>query len=135
LVVHDLKWLCESAPLPRPQVTYLSVIVALEDIGPGDGPTVFVPASHKSLAGHPHQQQMRTEGGALLGAEECHLRAGDAVIFQDACVHGAAARVHTGWRKTICFRYIPQVGSYPIVTLSKMLTLHQVSFHNQSLFR
>ena len=55
----------------------ISIIVALEDIGPGDGATVLVPASHKSLVGHPFQQQMQTEGGLVEGAEEMHLKAGD----------------------------------------------------------
>ena len=64
----------------------LSIIVALSDIGPGDGatvgqtprltkqflewstkqallPQVCIPASHKSMVGHPFQQQMVTEGG------------------------------------------------------------------------
>ena len=66
----------------------LSIIVALSDIGPGDGatvgqtprltklcrerstkqapldgPQVCIPALHKSMVGHPFQQQMVTEGG------------------------------------------------------------------------
>ena len=43
---HHIQW----------AVPYLSIIVALNDIGPGDGPTVCIPGSHKSLVGHPFQQ-------------------------------------------------------------------------------
>jgi hypothetical protein len=95
---HQLQW----------AVPYLSLIVALRDVGPGDGPTVVIPASHKSLVGHPVQQQMVTEGSAVEGAIEVHLQAGDALLFQDALVHGAAARQSEGWRQTVCFRYLPE---------------------------
>ncbi len=88
-------------------VPYISMIVALEDIGPGDGATVLVPASHKSLVGHPFQQQMTTEGGLVEGAEEMYLKAGDALFFQDSILHGSAARTNPGYRKTLCFRYNP----------------------------
>jgi ectoine hydroxylase-related dioxygenase (phytanoyl-CoA dioxygenase family) len=38
-----------------------------------------------------------------------HLKAGQALVFQDSLVHGAAARVNPdGWRRTLCFRYLPQ---------------------------
>eukprot|EP01046_Picozoa_sp_COSAG06_P054907 COSAG06_NODE_9920_length_1789_cov_3.786391_2_plen_369_part_00 len=94
---HHVQWGCP----------YISIIVALEDIGPGDGATVVVPSSHKSLVGHPFQQQMKTEGGATEGAEEMHLKAGDALFFQDSILHGAAARTNQGLRKTLCFRYLP----------------------------
>lgn len=52
---------------------------------------------------------MVTEGGKVEGAQEMHLRAGQALLFQDSLVHGAAARVNpNGWRRTLCFRYLPQ---------------------------
>jgi hypothetical protein len=96
---HHVQW----------AVPYLSIIVALTDIGPGDGPTVCVPGSHKSLVGHPIQQAMVTEGGEVEGSQEMHLKAGQALVFQDSLVHGAAARVNPdGWRRTLCFRYLPQ---------------------------
>ena len=121
---HHVQW----------AVPYISIIVALNDIGPGDGPTVCVPGSHKSLVGHPFQQvrniraafhaasplrdsrrvcvapqAMVTEGGKVEGAQEMHLKAGQALIFQDSLVHGASARVNPdGWRRTLCFRYLPQ---------------------------
>eukprot|EP01052_Picozoa_sp_SAG31_P044905 SAG31_NODE_8001_length_1544_cov_1.057439_3_plen_151_part_00 len=65
-------------------VPYISMILALEDIGEGDGATVIVPSSHKSLVGHPFQQQMSTVGDEGEGAQEMHLKAGDCLFFQDA---------------------------------------------------
>ena len=88
-------------------VPYISMIIALEDIGPGDGATVLVPGSHKSLVGHPFQQQMTTEGGLVEGTQEMHLNAGDALFFQDSVLHGSVARTNPGYRKTLCFRYNP----------------------------
>ena len=43
----------------RWSVQYLSLIVALQDIGPGDGATVLVLGSHKSEIAHLVQQMMR----------------------------------------------------------------------------
>jgi ectoine hydroxylase-related dioxygenase (phytanoyl-CoA dioxygenase family) len=89
---------------------YMSIIIALTDIGPGDGATVLVPGSkrmplfhslavlqtllsyqhcescvgHKSMIKHPAQQQMVTEGSLVEGAEEMYLRAGDALLFNDS---------------------------------------------------
>ena len=93
-------------------VPYMSIIVALADIGEGDGATVCVPSSHKSIVGHPVQQQMVTEGGDVEGSVEMHLKAGEALVFQDSLIHGAAARVSQGWRRTLCFRYLPQECSH-----------------------
>ena len=90
-------------------VPYLSIIIALSDIGHGDGATVCIPSSHKSMVGHPIQQQMVTEGSAVEGGIEMLLKAGEALIFQDSLIHGATARKNPdGWRRTLCFRYLPQ---------------------------
>ena len=89
----------------------MSIIVALEDIGPGDGATVLLPGSHKSMISHPGQQQMVTEGSLVEGAEEMYLRAGDALLFNDSLCHGAAARLNEGDRRVICFRYLPKETS------------------------
>jgi hypothetical protein len=64
-------------------VGYLSMIIALDDIGPGDGATVVVPSSHKSMIKHPVQQQMQTEGSQVDGGQEVHLKAGECLIFND----------------------------------------------------
>lgn len=93
-------------------VQYLSLIVALEDIGPGDGATVLVPGSHKSEIAHPVQQMMTTEGSKVEGAVEMHMKAGDCLLFNDSCLHGAAARASDGQRRVICFRYLPSNYRY-----------------------
>lgn len=93
-------------------VQYLSLIVALRDIGPGDGATVLVPGSHKSEIAHPTQQMMTTEGGEVEAAQEMHMQAGDALLFNDSCLHGAAARINGGERRVLCMRYLPGRFSY-----------------------
>ena len=73
---------------------------------------------------------MTTEASHVDGAEEMHLKAGDALFalngvgpllslalsdnpslehrfFQDSILHGSAARTNPGYRKTLCFRYNP----------------------------
>ena len=90
-------------------MTYLSIILALTDVGEGDGatesiptcclppvsaqvtrlcPQVLVPGSHKSVFLHPRvhgvggaggEGNMRVDGRRLEGAMEVHLKAGDAV--------------------------------------------------------
>ncbi|HYE07713.1 MAG TPA: phytanoyl-CoA dioxygenase family protein [Planctomycetota bacterium] len=92
----------------------INVLAALNDIGPGDGATMVVPASHKSHFGHP-QANAKGWGNALSvdGLEcavEVHLKAGDAVIFTDAIMHGSAARVNGGQRRNIVYRYGPSWG-------------------------
>ncbi len=92
-------------------VQYMTVILALRDVGPGDGATVIVPGSHKSALRHPRQ---KTSGGiseafgeAVEGAVEVHLKAGDALIFNDSLLHGSSTRANEGERRTIVMRYLP----------------------------
>jgi hypothetical protein len=90
---------------------FLSVIVALNDIGPGDGPTVIIPGSHKSAFAHPQQADnagiSKGAGDTVVGAEEVYLKAGDAVLFTDMLIHGSATRTNAGNRRTIVLRYLP----------------------------
>ncbi len=93
----------------------VNVLVALADIGPGDGATMVVPGSHQSHFAHP-QNNAKGWGNALSvdgleGAVEVHLRAGDALIFTDAITHGSAARVNSGQRRNTVYRYGPSWGS------------------------
>lgn len=98
---RNLQWIC----------TYLSLLVPLTDIGPGDGATVVVPASHKSDLAHPQTRDggasANCPGEALEGGSEIHLRAGDALLFNDALLHGSAKRVNPGQRRMITIRYVP----------------------------
>jgi hypothetical protein len=96
-------------------VGQINVLIALADIGPGDGCTVVVPGSHKSAVLHPElvdspgnsvYRSDRHAGGSL-GAIEVHLKAGQAVMFTDAISHGATARTNPGCRRVAIYRYSP----------------------------
>jgi ectoine hydroxylase-related dioxygenase (phytanoyl-CoA dioxygenase family) len=87
----------------------VNVLVALRDIGPGDGPTMIVPGSHKSNFMHPlagdyfRGDRMDT----LPFAEEAYANAGDALVFVDACMHGGSTRTNDGERRVVILRYGP----------------------------
>ncbi len=90
----------------------VNVLLALNDIGTGDGATMVVPGSHKSNFPHPELERARMKGAGTMtsvdgvtGAVEVHLQAGDAIIFVDAIMHGAAARVNPGQRRIYVSRY------------------------------
>lgn len=92
----------------------VNVLIAWQDIGPGDGATMVVPASHKSAFSHPQtraNKQRQQQAGepesaeGLTGAIEVHLAAGDALIFTDHIMHGSAARRNPGQRRISVYRY------------------------------
>ena len=84
-----------------------NVILALTDIGPGDGATMIIPGTHKSNFPHPlagdYSRGDRMD--ALEGAIEVHLRKGDAVLFVDGIMHGGSSRVNPGERRVVITRY------------------------------
>jgi len=95
-------------------VGQLNVLMALTDVGPGDGATVIVPGSHKSDVIHPiltggAQQAYRDDlpGSQALMTHEVHLKAGDAVLFTDGVCHGSAPRINPGERRILIYRYSP----------------------------
>ena len=90
----------------------VNVLIAWNDIGPGDGATMVVPASHKANFPHPQYGEKTMKGGdqmscadGLVGAIEVHLKAGDAIIFTDHIMHGSAARRNPGQRRISVYRY------------------------------
>lgn len=100
-------------------VGQINILMALTDIGPGDGATTVIPGSHKSHEIHP---ALRAEGdragkstgyndeivaGEQLGMQEVYLKAGDALMFTDAICHGSAARTNPGQRRVMIYRYSP----------------------------
>ena len=99
-------------------VGQINVLMALEDIGPGDGPTVLVPGSHKSTEVHPRlvldgkgivaAHFEREAAGTALGMKEIYLEAGDVVFFTDAITHGSAERTNPGFRRSVVYRYSPR---------------------------
>ena len=93
----------------------INVLMAFNDIGPGDGATMVVPGSHKSNIIHPEFLRPRKhdrwseDGGesmeGIAGAVEVHLKAGDVIVFVDACCHGSAKRINPNERRIAVFRY------------------------------
>lgn len=93
----------------------VNALMALTDIGPGDGATVVVPGSHKSNFVHPQFERFGHENGGSIGsmegAMEVHLNSGDVLLFVDGFSHGAAARTNPGERRVVIYRYGPTWGS------------------------
>lgn len=96
----------------------INVLMALTDIGPGDGATMVIPASHKSNFVHPDVAKHSMKSGEVRsvddveGAIEVHLEAGDALLFVDAISHGSAKRVNPGERRIVVYRYGPSWGNF-----------------------
>ncbi|MCC6579828.1 MAG: phytanoyl-CoA dioxygenase family protein [Phycisphaeraceae bacterium] len=103
---HDGKFHCNQ----------VNILIALADIGPGDGCTMLVPASHKSNFDHPdiarYQWANDRSVDGLEGAVEMHMRAGDALLFVDAIMHGSARRANPGQRRILVYRYGPSWGNF-----------------------
>jgi hypothetical protein len=100
----------------RFQCGQVNILLALTDIGPGDGGTMVIPGSHKANFQHPHFEQHRMAHGAsvdgIAGAIEIQMRAGDALLFVDALSHGSAKRVNPGLRRIVVYRYGPSWGNF-----------------------
>lgn len=88
----------------------VNVLVALTDIGPGDGGTLVIPGSHKSNLQHPQFEEFRgTQMDGMVGIVQPELAKGDVLIFTDTLAHGAASRTNTsGERRTVIYRYGPK---------------------------
>ncbi len=91
----------------------VNVILALTDVGEGDGATMVVPGSHKANLPHPlagdYDRGDRMD--ALPGAVPVHLRAGDALLFVDGLMHGGSTRTNPGERRVVILRYGPVWGA------------------------
>jgi hypothetical protein len=83
----------------------VNVLLALTDVGPGDGGTMVIPGSHKSSLPHPQVERGTNPMDALEGAVEVHLNAGDALLFVDGLMHGASSRTNPGERRVVIYRY------------------------------
>ena len=94
----------------------VNVLLALTDIGPGDGGTMLIPGSHKSNFKHPHYEKHRMAHGATVegieGSVEVHMQAGDALLFVDGISHGSAKRANPGTRRIVVYRYGPSWGNF-----------------------
>ena len=95
----------------------INILMAFNDIGPGDGATMVIPGSHKSNVRHPQtvaidNRAEETSVDGVVGAIECHLEKGDALLFVDAIAHGSARRTNSGNRRIAVYRYGPSWGSF-----------------------
>jgi ectoine hydroxylase-related dioxygenase (phytanoyl-CoA dioxygenase family) len=94
----------------------VNILLALTDIGPGDGGTLVVPGSHKTSFVPDEVRQLYrdrqnyTQGRYPEGAIEVNLKAGDALMFVDALMHGATERTNPGERRVVIYRYGPIWG-------------------------
>jgi Phytanoyl-CoA dioxygenase (PhyH) len=93
----------------------VNILLALTDIGPGDGGTRVLPGSHKSNFIHPacraaYGERAKLHDEVVEGAIEVHLKAGDALMFSDAICHGASRRINPGDRRVCIYRYGPPWG-------------------------
>jgi ectoine hydroxylase-related dioxygenase (phytanoyl-CoA dioxygenase family) len=92
----------------------VNILLALTDVGPGDGATMAIPGSHKSNFAHPDMLKSweeRHQMDTMVGAEEIHLKKGDALMFVDGLAHGASTRTNPGERRVVIFRYGPSWGN------------------------
>lgn len=100
----------------RWQCGQVNILVALTDIGPGDGGTRVIPGSHKSNFAHPvfaqsYQDRCKLDDEVVEGSIEVHLKAGSALLFADAISHGATRRTTPGERRAVIYRYGPGWGN------------------------
>lgn len=99
-------------------VGQINVLMALQDVGPGDGPTTLVPGSHRATEPHPRLKRqgkgivaahdVREAAGTAYGTREIHLKAGDVLFFADCVTHGSAKRTKPGYRRVAIYRYSPR---------------------------
>ena len=99
-------------------VGQINVLMALNDIGEGDGPPVLIPGSHKCTEIHPRLEEdgrgliydsvSGKPAGTAIAMQEMYLKAGDVLLFTDAITHGSAERANPGYRRTIVYRYSPK---------------------------
>ena len=96
----------------------INILMALTDIGPGDGGTMVIPGSHKANFKHPQAGKAAIKEGEATSAEgvegaiEVHMNAGDALLFVDSICHGSAVRRNQGQRRICVYRYGPSWGMF-----------------------
>ena len=94
----------------------INVLLALKDIGNGDGATMAIPGSHKSNVLHPAFNNPEGTGSnrsldRVEAAVQIQLDAGDAIFFVDCMAHGSAERTRPGERRVAIIRYGPHWGN------------------------
>ncbi len=105
------KYLYENGQFTCGQV---NILMALTDIGEGDGATTIIPGSHKANLPLPDLREYHIGGGKTdqlpEGAIEARLKKGDALLFVDGITHGGSNRTNPGERRVVIYRYGPSWG-------------------------
>jgi ectoine hydroxylase-related dioxygenase (phytanoyl-CoA dioxygenase family) len=81
----------------------VNMAYALNDVGPGDGGFVCLPGSHKASFRLPNEIRMLQEGAEHV--RQVSLKAGSAVLFSEALIHGTLPWRGAQERRTIFVRY------------------------------
>ena len=97
----------------------INVLLALNDIGEGDGPPVLIPGSHKCTEIHPRLhvdgQGLVYDGvsgkpaGTAVAVKEMYLKAGDVLFFTDAITHGSAEPYQSRLSSDSCLPLLPKI--------------------------
>ena len=95
----------------------INILIALSNIGPGDGATMLIPGSHKANFEHPDfsLHAMKPKGASVegtMGAIELFMEEGDALLFVDGISHGSWTRKNPGTRRIAVYRYGPSWGNF-----------------------
>ena len=86
----------------------VNIILALTDVGPGDGPTMVIPGSHKSNFPHPETSRYGVDViDDVTGTVPLYLNQGDVLLFCDGLMHGGGERTNPGERRVTIYRYGP----------------------------
>ena len=94
----------------RSRCSLLAVSVALSDVEEDDGGFVIVPGSHKANLPPPTSVLKNECGEDIL--RQPKLKAGDAIIFSEATMHGALPWKGTVERRFALYRYGPGHHGY-----------------------
>ncbi len=115
-ITKRTQFRCENGRFACGQI---NILMALTDIGPGDGATMVIPGSHKANFEHPQTAQARMDQDEVRsvddveGAIEVHMQAGDVLLFVDAISHGSAKRQNEQGQRRICvYRYGASWGMF-----------------------
>ncbi|MYC16757.1 MAG: phytanoyl-CoA dioxygenase family protein [Gemmatimonadetes bacterium] len=87
-----------------------AVCYQLADVNPGDGGFACLPGSHKSNYSCP--REIRRLEAAMDNVRHIPVRAGSAIIFTEALMHGALPWKASHERRTLLYRYIPACMAY-----------------------
>ena len=93
----------------------VAVAFELDDVHEGDGGFACVPGSHKSNLGlPPHWRHSKTQAEMPDFVQRVSVKAGDAIIFTEACAHGTVpwAGQANRERRTLFYKYCPHAVAW-----------------------